>query len=62
MVFKILEIRTAKGITQQQLTKMTDIKQTTLSAIENRRVMPAFDKMVRISEALDVSLYDLYVK
>ncbi len=59
MVFKILEFRLSKNMSQEELSKKSNVKTSTISDIENNRVEPSFSKILKISKALDVNMYDL---
>lgn len=56
---KIRDIRLQKGMTQQQLADKLGVKQCTVSDYETGRVDLTLPKLVRIAEALGVTIYDL---
>ncbi|MBB5887731.1 helix-turn-helix domain-containing protein [Lactovum miscens] len=54
---KIEKIIKAKNISVYQLAKMTGISRQALSQMKLKEIKnPSFDKMVKIADALDVSL------
>lgn len=55
-VFSILKDR---GMTQKELSIRTGISQSTISDWKNKRVNPSADKLLILSDALGVSVYDI---
>lgn len=49
--------RTAAGLTQVQLSKLSGVKQSTISMLEgtNRRTRPSFDTLAKLAAALNRS-------
>ena len=56
---KIKEVRTKRGLSQQQLAEMIDIDQRNLSKIECGKCFPG-KSLEKISEALDLTLPELF--
>ena len=56
---KLKEIRTAKGISYQELREKTGLSLSYLSEIENGKKYPKGDKIMILAQALDVSYDDL---
>jgi DNA-binding XRE family transcriptional regulator len=53
---QIRSIRKRKGITQERLAEITDIKQEGLSRIERGKTIPTIPTLLRIGRALKVEL------
>ena len=53
------ELRKSRGITQQRLAEVIDVKKNTISNYENDVSMPNFKKMQLIAKYLDVSMDSL---
>ncbi len=56
----IQKYRKLNTITQEKLAEMIDIEINSISSIERGRYFPSPDTLVKISEALNVSLSDLF--
>lgn len=56
---KIRDIRLQKGMTQQELADKLGVKQCTVSDYETGQVDLTLPKLVRIADALGVTIYDL---
>jgi transcriptional regulator with XRE-family HTH domain len=57
---RIRELRKSKGLSQEQLAEVIGIDQKHMSRIELGKSYPSLDRLVRIAEALKVSLPDLF--
>jgi transcriptional regulator with XRE-family HTH domain len=57
---RIRRFRLAKGLTQTELGKMVGVTQRVITYYEVRGVSPPPDLLVRIADALDVSLDELF--
>lgn len=55
----IRQYRAKQRISQEKLSEMTDISQQHISNIENELVNPSIEVLLKISNALDVTLNDL---
>lgn len=63
MFTRIYDVRTRLKIKQDELSKLTGISQSQISKYEKGEVAsPSFDKLVRIAEALGVTVDDLKTK
>ena len=56
---KIRDIRLQKGMTQQELAGKLCVNQCTVSDYETGQVELTLPKLVRIADALGVTIYDL---
>lgn len=56
----IRRLRTKRGWTQQMLADHAELTRESVSAIENGRFDPVFSTLLRISEALDLKLEELF--
>lgn len=50
------ELRRAKGLSQVELAKLLDVNQSAISQWEKGRTSPDYQKLLRLSEVLDVSV------
>ncbi len=57
---RIKDIRKAKNLTQRQIADLTDISETVISQYENSVKTPGLTNLAKISQALEVSLDELY--
>jgi len=57
---RIRELRKSKGLSQDQLSEVIGIDQKHMSRIELGKSYPSLDRLVRIAEALNVSLPSLF--
>ena len=57
---RIIELRTQKGVTQEKLAEMVDYSPNHISKLENARTNPSFDLLVKIAQALDVDINELF--
>lgn len=55
----IREARTQSGLTQGELAEKSDLSDNFLSLIENGKRPPSLAALIRIAQALDVSVADL---
>lgn len=61
VVFKIRELREAKGITQEALSELSGVSRATIWALESGQDKVTTTKtLIKIAEALGVRLDDLY--
>ena len=56
---RIFDILKKKGISQKTFSKQTGIAESTISDWKRKKTNPAADKILAISRALDVSVYEL---
>lgn len=59
LAWNLRRIRTAKGVTQEDLAVDADVDRTTISGIERSEYNPTIDILDRIASALSVDLSDL---
>ena len=55
----IRQYRAKKKISQEKLSDLTGISQQHISNIENEQVNPSIELLMKISDALEVTLNDL---
>ena len=60
MVGKIRELRTAKGMTQEELAVATGISLRTIQRIEQGKVVPRAFSLKKIAEALGINISEFY--
>jgi len=56
LIGKIIEARESRGITQEQLAKMTGLKQSAIARLENMNVTPKIDTLFKILKPLGYKL------
>lgn len=52
----IIEARVKKGLTQEDLAKAMNTKQSVISRVENARTVPSLSFLKRLAQVLDASL------
>jgi len=57
---RIKEIRTKKGITQEQLSERMEINPKYLSSIERGKENPTLNTLIKLSESLGVDLSEIF--
>lgn len=62
MKILVWKIRTEKGLTLEELSRLTGISRSTLHNIEKERnnIMPRMDALEKIAKAMNVRISDLY--
>ena len=58
---RIQDFRKSKGFTQDKLAEIVGIDTISLSKIETGRNYPTAENITKLSEALDVNIYELFV-
>ena len=59
---RIREIRKIKGLTQEELGEMANLSYKYVGELERGKVNVSLDSLVRISQALDIHIGDLFRK
>lgn len=59
MEVRVWDRRNERGITLEELGKLTKISRSTLNRIENGQISPRLIHLEKIAEALDVKITDL---
>ena len=57
----ILELRTAKGYSQEKLAELADMHWTYLGGIERGERNPTLINIEKLARALEISLHDLFI-
>ena len=60
MKIKTWHVRNKKGISLEELARLTGISKSTLNNIENGRTSPTLDQLERIAIATQVRIHELY--
>ena len=62
MKILVWKIRTEKGLTLEELSRLTGISRSTLHNIEKEKnnIMPRIDALEKIAKAMKVRISDLY--
>lgn len=58
----VSKVRTEKKISLRQLARISGVKRSHLSDIENNRTSPTLDELDALAEALNVRIGDLYIE
>ncbi len=56
---KLKILREQKGISQQKMAQILNIKQTTYSNYENEKTQPTIELLIKIADFFDISLDNL---
>lgn len=56
----VWEARQKRGLTLQQLEKLTGISRSTINRIENRQTVPRLDQLEKIAEATHTRMCELF--
>lgn len=56
---KIRQLRKSKGLTQEQLAEKLDIDNKHLSRIEKGKHMPTYNIIKKLSEVLEINIFEL---
>ena len=57
---RIKDLRTAKGITQDRLSELVGINSKYLSSIERGKENPTLNTILKLAEALDAKVDDIF--
>lgn len=60
LVVRLKEVRTAAGLTQQELADRAKVSRKTVNTIENRVFIPSVVVALTVAKALEVPLSDLF--
>ena len=60
IIFFIREIREKKGLSQEQLSKLSGVSASHIGYIENGEREPTVSVLCRLAKALDVSILELF--
>lgn len=60
LVLKIKEIRTKKGLTQKELSKLSGVSETYIGDLERNEKEPTISILCRIAKALEVDIKELF--
>lgn len=56
---RIRDLRTEKGITQQEFAAKLDLEKSNMSRLESGRINPRAATLYKVAQALDISLSEL---
>lgn len=57
---RIQELRKARGLSQEKIAEKADISPTYLSRIEYGRENPTLDMLIKLSNALEVEIWEMF--
>lgn len=60
LVLKIKEIRTEKGLTQKELSKLSGVSESYIGDLERNEKIPSIITICRIAKALEVDIKELF--
>jgi transcriptional regulator with XRE-family HTH domain len=58
---KIKELRTNKGLTQEELSEKVGVNPKYLSSIERGKGNPTLNTLIKLSESLEVDIGDIFI-
>ncbi len=58
--YKIKELRLARGLSLEMLSKLCGLNKSTIQEIEIHKTKPKFESILKIAKALEVALEELY--
>lgn len=58
---RIEEIRNAKGIKQEELSKMLGVSRQTISSLENGRYNPSIILAFKIAKLFDMAIEEIFI-
>ncbi len=56
IIDELIELRKAKGLTQRELAKATNLAQSAIARLESKTIVPQLDTLLNIAAALDCRL------
>jgi len=57
---RIQELRKARGLSQEKIAEKADISSTYLSRIECGRENPTLDMLIKLADALEVEIWEMF--
>lgn len=60
-ILRLKEIMTLKGMSRDELSSRVDVSPTTISNISSEKNLPTIQLLLKISEALDVDVRELFI-
>lgn len=60
-VLRLKEIMTLKGMSRDELSSIVEVSPTTISNISSEKNLPTIQLLLKIAEALDVDVRELFV-
>ena len=60
-VLRLKEIMALKGMSRDELSSIVDVSPTTISNISSEKNLPTIQLLLKIAEALDVDVRELFV-
>lgn len=60
-ILRISEILKAQGMSSKELAERVGLHAVTISSIVNNKAMPSKDNLIKIAEALDVGISELFI-
>lgn len=61
MINRVEEIRTSRGIRQNELARALEVSRQTISSLENGRYNPSIQLAFKISRYFDMSIEDIFI-
>lgn len=59
--FRLREKRTARGLTQQELSQRSDVSQAAISSFESHKREPHLPTAIRLAKGLGIPLWELVI-
>lgn len=60
LVLKIKEIRTKKGLTQKELSKLSGVSESYIGDLERNEKIPSIITIYKLAKALEVDIKELF--
>lgn len=60
LVLKIKEIRTKKGLTQKELSKLSGVSESYIGDLERNEKIPSIITICKLANALEVDIKELF--
>ncbi len=60
LVLKIKEIRTEKGLTQKELSKLSGVSESYIGDLERNEKIPSIITICKLAKALEVDIKELF--
>lgn len=61
LVLKIKEIRTEKGLTQKELSKLSGVSESYIGDLERNEKIPSIVTICKLAKALEIDIKELFI-
>lgn len=56
IIDSLIERRRSKGMTQKELAKVSNLTQSVIARLENKKAIPQLDTLLKVASALDCDI------